>query len=125
MRTRSNSTIGNIFQSAKKGARRLSLAPIISNRSETLDLESQIQEVEVNEEIIRIKQECVIRDVRRQRRDFNRKKSLSISKYLENEESVPYEEMGTIVITIFILFVITCLYFAEIEVAAYKEALQN
>ena len=123
MRTRSNSTIGSIFQSARKNARRLSLAPIISSRSETIDLENQIEATQINEEIIQIRKECIIRDVRLQKRDSFRKKSLS--KYLENEESIPLEEMGTIVILFFICFVVTSLYLAELEITAYKNAELN
>ena len=126
MRSRSNSTIGSILESARRNSRRFSLVPFISNRSESIDLENQIEVNEVNEEMIQIKKECEIRDFRRQRRDIMRTKNLSVSSYHSpTYDSIPYEAMGVVVIAVFICFVIVCLYFAELEIESYNNSAQN
>ena len=52
MRTRSNSAFGAIIESARRTSRRFSLGPV-NNRSETIDLETQIEAVKENKEVLK------------------------------------------------------------------------
>ena len=123
MRTRSNSTIEAILESARRTSRRLSLGPLINNRSEATDLENQTETTQVNLELLQIRKECGKRERRRKKRNIIRTKSLSVSSYHNpTDETIPHEAMGAAVVLIFIAFVITCLYFAEFEIATYEDS---
>ena len=120
MRTRSNSAFGAIIQSARRTSRRFSLGPV-NNRSETIDLETQIEAIKENKEVLKIRKECQRKEIRRKRRDFNRSKSLSVSSYHHTTyDTIPHEAMGVAVVLLFIAFVVICLYFAELEIQLLK-----
>lgn len=113
-RARSNSTAGFLLNSLQKNARRLSLARF-TNRVESIDLEHQPE----NSELQRIQNQLQVTLEKQQKRERRKHLQLRYNRELDNEY-VPYDEMGTAAIFIFVLFVLFILYVAEREISHLK-----
>ena len=112
-RARSNSTAGFLINKFKKSARRLSLVRF-TNRAESIDSDHQL--LCEDTKMLRIRNQMQLTLEKQQKRES--RKNLRSRYDRENEnEYVPYEEMGTVAILLFIVFIIFVFYVAEQEIS--------